>query len=98
MTEPARAVLGPVASMWVGNLMLVILNLPLIGIWVKLLKVPYRFLFPAILVFCGRRLHVSNSTFCGSALGGILRRGRFRAERARLRAGADDPRFCARAR
>src|SRR5438094_1639254 len=43
---------GPIASMWVGNLMLVILNLPLIGIWIKLLTVPYRFLFPAIVVFC----------------------------------------------
>jgi TctA family transporter len=38
--------------MWIGNLMLVVLNLPLIGIWVKLLTVPYRFLFPAIVVFC----------------------------------------------
>ena len=38
--------------MWIGNLMLVVLNLPLIGLWVKLLKVPYRILFPAILVFC----------------------------------------------
>jgi len=43
---------GLVASMWVGNLMLVVLNLPLIGMWVKLLTVPYRFLFPAIVVFC----------------------------------------------
>ena len=43
---------GLIASMWVGNLMLVILNLPLIGIWIKLLTVPYRFLFPAIVVFC----------------------------------------------
>jgi len=43
---------GLIASMWIGNLMLVVLNLPLIGIWVKLLKVPYRMLFPAILVFC----------------------------------------------
>ena len=43
---------GLIASMWIGNLMLVVLNLPLIGIWVKLLKVPYRILFPAILVFC----------------------------------------------
>ena len=43
---------GLIASMWIGNLMLVILNLPLIGIWVKLLRVPYRMLFPAILVFC----------------------------------------------
>lgn len=43
---------GLIASMWIGNLMLVVLNLPLIGIWVKLLKVPYRLLYPAILVFC----------------------------------------------
>jgi TctA family transporter len=43
---------GLIASMWIGNLMLVVLNLPLIGLWVKLLKVPYRVLFPAILVFC----------------------------------------------
>ncbi len=43
---------GLIASMWIGNLMLVVLNLPLIGIWIKLLTVPYRFLFPAIVVFC----------------------------------------------
>jgi putative tricarboxylic transport membrane protein len=43
---------GMIASMWVGNLMLVIINLPLIGLWVKLLKVPYRMMFPAILMFC----------------------------------------------
>jgi putative tricarboxylic transport membrane protein len=43
---------GLIASMWIGNLMLVVLNLPLIGIWVQLLKVPYRLLYPAILVFC----------------------------------------------
>jgi putative tricarboxylic transport membrane protein len=43
---------GMIASMWVGNLMLLIINLPLIGLWVKLLKVPYRLLFPAILLFC----------------------------------------------
>jgi TctA family transporter len=43
---------GLIASMWVGNLMLVILNLPLIGIWVQLLRVPYRWLYPAIIAFC----------------------------------------------
>src|SRR5690606_37268318 len=43
---------GLIASMWIGNLMLVVLNLPLVGLWVKLLKIPYRILFPAILVFC----------------------------------------------
>jgi putative tricarboxylic transport membrane protein len=41
-----------VASMWIGNLFLVILNLPLVGIWVRLLKIPYAYLFPIILVFC----------------------------------------------
>src|SRR6184192_2748589 len=43
---------GLIASMWIGNLMLLVLNLPLIGLWVKLLAVPYRLLFPAIFVFC----------------------------------------------
>ncbi len=43
---------GLIASMWIGNLMLVVLNLPLIGMWVQLLKVPYRWLYPAILTFC----------------------------------------------
>jgi putative tricarboxylic transport membrane protein len=43
---------GMIASMWIGNLMLLVINLPLVGLWVKLLKVPYRLLFPSILVFC----------------------------------------------
>jgi putative tricarboxylic transport membrane protein len=43
---------GLIASMWIGNLMLVIINLPLIGLWVKLLQIPYRLLFPGIVVFC----------------------------------------------
>lgn len=43
---------GLIASMWIGNLMLIVLNLPLIGIWVSMLRVPYRILFPVILVFC----------------------------------------------
>ncbi|ARP93192.1 tripartite tricarboxylate transporter permease [Bordetella genomosp. 13] len=52
MTSHPELFWGLIASMWIGNLMLVVLNLPLIGIWVKLLRVPYRMLFPAILVFC----------------------------------------------
>jgi TctA family transporter len=52
MTSHPQLFWGLIASMWIGNLMLVVLNLPLIGIWVKLLKVPYRLLYPAILVFC----------------------------------------------
>lgn len=43
---------GVVASRWVGNLMLVVITLPLIGVWVKLLTVSYRLLYPAILLFC----------------------------------------------
>ena len=55
---------GLIASMWVGNAMLVILNLPLIGIWIKLLTVPYRFLFPAITLFCCIGVYsLSNNTF-----------------------------------
>jgi putative tricarboxylic transport membrane protein len=52
MTKQPDLFWGMIASMWVGNLMLLIINLPLIGLWVKLLKVPYRMLFPAILLFC----------------------------------------------
>ena len=51
MNEKPQLFWGLVASMWVGNLMLVILNLPLIGMWIKLLQVPYRYLYPSILVF-----------------------------------------------
>jgi TctA family transporter len=43
---------GLIASMWIGNLMLVIINLPLIGMWVKLLQVPYKYMYPSILIFC----------------------------------------------
>jgi TctA family transporter len=50
--------------MWIGNLMLVILNLPLIGMWIKLLSVPYRFLFPAIVLFCAVGVYsTNNNTF-----------------------------------
>jgi TctA family transporter len=50
--------------MWIGNLMLVILNLPLIGMWIKLLSVPYRFLFPAIVLFCAIGVYsTNNNTF-----------------------------------
>ena len=52
MTKQPDLFWGLIASMWVGNLMLVIINLPLVGLWVRLLRVPYRMLFPAILIFC----------------------------------------------
>lgn len=51
ITQP-KLFWGVIASMWLGNLMLVILNLPLVGLWVSLLRVPYRIMFPAIVLFC----------------------------------------------
>jgi putative tricarboxylic transport membrane protein len=62
MTSNPGLFWGLVASMWVGNLMLVVLNLPLIGIWIKLLKVPYRVLYPAILLFCAIGVYSINNT------------------------------------
>ncbi len=61
MTSNPDLFWGLIASMWVGNLMLVVLNLPLIGIWIKLLTVPYRFLFPAIMSFCCIGLYTLNN-------------------------------------
>jgi putative tricarboxylic transport membrane protein len=52
MTDRPGMFWGLIASMWIGNLMLVVLNLPLVGLWAKLLRVPYRLLYPAIIVFC----------------------------------------------
>ncbi len=47
--------------MWIGNLMLIVLNLPLIGIWIKLLTVPYRWLFPSIVLFCAIGVYSTNN-------------------------------------
>jgi putative tricarboxylic transport membrane protein len=64
MTSNPQLFWGLIASMWVGNAMLIILNLPLIGIWIKLLTVPYRFLFPAITLFCCIGVYsLNNSSF-----------------------------------
>jgi putative tricarboxylic transport membrane protein len=61
MTSNPQLFWGLIASMWVGNLMLIILNLPLIGIWIKLLTVPYRVLYPSILAFCSIGLYTLNN-------------------------------------
>jgi TctA family transporter len=64
MTSNPELFWGLIASMWIGNLMLVVLNLPLIGVWIKLLSVPYRWLFPAIVLFCAIGVYTTNnSTF-----------------------------------
>jgi TctA family transporter len=64
MTSNPELFWGLIASMWLGNAMLIILNLPLIGIWIKLLTVPYRWLFPAIILFCAIGVYsTNNNTF-----------------------------------
>ena len=64
MTKKPDLFWGMIVSMWIGNLMLVIINLPMIGMWVKLLTLPYRFLAPAILLFCAIGAYsLQNSTF-----------------------------------
>ena len=64
MTKQPDLFWGMITSMWLGNLMLVVINLPLVGVWVKLLQVPYRFLFPAILVFCSIGVYsINNAPF-----------------------------------
>jgi len=62
MTSNPSLFWGLIASMWLGNLMLVVLNLPLIGMWIKLLTVPYRMLYPAILLFCSIGVYTVNNT------------------------------------
>ena len=60
-TEQPALFWGIIASMWIGNLMLVVLNLPLIGLWVRLLKVPYHVLFPVIMAFCSIGVYSVNA-------------------------------------
>ena len=61
MTKQPELFWGMIASMWIGNLMLVIINLPLVGMWVRLLRVPYRLLFPAIVIFCAIGVYSINN-------------------------------------
>jgi putative tricarboxylic transport membrane protein len=61
MTKNPNLFWGMIASMWIGNLMLLVINLPLIGLWVKLLQVPYRLMFPSILIFCCIGIYSINS-------------------------------------
>jgi putative tricarboxylic transport membrane protein len=68
MVEKPDLFWGLIVSMWVGNLMLVILNLPLIGIWVRLLTVPYRFLYPAIVMFCCIGVYSLNNSIIDVAM------------------------------
>ncbi len=72
MTSNPELFWGLIASMWIGNLMLIVLNLPLIGIWIKLLSVPYRWLFPSIVLFCAIGVYSTNNTTFDIWLVGIF--------------------------
>jgi putative tricarboxylic transport membrane protein len=63
---------GMVASMWLGNLMLVVINLPLVGVWVSLLRLPYRLLFPSIIVFCCIGVYSINNLPSDVVIAGIF--------------------------
>ncbi len=82
MTKAPSLFWGMIASMWIGNLMLLIINLPLIGLWVRLLKVPYRLLFIMILLFCCIGIYSINNNPSDEA------RPRAGSHAARLRAGS----------
>jgi putative tricarboxylic transport membrane protein len=62
MTERPEMFWGIIASMWLGNLMLIVINLPLIGLWVKFLQIPYRWLYSIILIFCCIGVYTVNNT------------------------------------
>jgi putative tricarboxylic transport membrane protein len=63
MTKQPELFWGMIASMWLGNLMLMVINLPLVGVWVSLLRVPYRMLFTAILIFCCIGVYSINNSY-----------------------------------
>src|SRR3954449_9988419 len=72
MTKQPQLFWGMIASMWIGNLMLIIINLPLVGIWVRLLRVPYRLLFPSIVIFCAIGIYSVNNAPVDVILAGVF--------------------------
>ena len=72
MTDRPDLFWAMIASMWIGNLMLVIINLPLIGIWVRLLSVPYRWLYSAIIIFCCIGVFTVNNTIADVIIMGLF--------------------------
>ncbi len=72
MTKQPELFWGMIASMWLGNLMLVVINLPMIGLWVRLLRVPYRILAPSILVFCSIGVYSINNAPVDVIIAGVF--------------------------
>src|SRR5919201_1958801 len=77
MSERPALFWGMIASMWIGNMMLVIINLPLIGMWVQLLKVPYRFLYLSILLFCAIGVYTIGNSAAAVLLAALFGVGGF---------------------
>ncbi len=88
MTKRPDLFWGMVASMWIGNLMLLVINLPLIGIWVRLLSVPYRLLYPAILLFCVIGIYGTNTNIAQLVLCAVFAVFGYVLLQIRMRAGA----------
>jgi putative tricarboxylic transport membrane protein len=72
MTRQPDLFWGLIASMWIGNLMLVVINLPLVGLWVRLLRIPYRLLYPAILLFCCIGVYSINNSQWDVVIAGLF--------------------------
>ena len=72
MQKQPELVWGMIASMWIGNLMLLVINLPLVGIWVRLLRVPYRLMFPSIVIFCCIGIYSVNNAPMDVVLAGVF--------------------------
>src|SRR5256886_2716887 len=72
MTKQPELFWGMIASMWLGNLMLIVINLPLVGIWVRLLRVPYRLMFPSIVIFCAIGIYSVNNAPVDVILAGVF--------------------------
>ena len=72
MTKNPSLFWGMITSMWIGNLMLIVINLPLVGIWVRLLRVPYRLMFPCIVIFCAIGIYSVNNAPVDVILAGVF--------------------------
>jgi len=72
MQKQPELVWGMIASMWIGNLMLLVINLPLVGIWVRLLRVPYHLLYPCIVIFCAIGIYSVNNAPADVILAGAF--------------------------
>ncbi len=88
---------GLIASFWIGNIILVVLNVPMIGLWVKLLTIPYKYLYPSAMFFVAIGVYSDQQRHVPGRRSRPHRPGRLSAAAARLPPGADPARLRARA-